>query len=271
MAHFLHLNDWLNASQALCYLKLSDIEVLLPDLVRAYTTRQFEMQLNFTDPETYVLKLDNAKSYPCSLFNAQSVGQNLLRHENGELLRLLMPEPVSRNTMQRGYGSGEADQQAVEFGHFYELAVQALVNLFLAGISCRDTDGFGALLLPGAVDASVELLEVLGVARRAGPDRRGATRQGQAVTSRLRVGEDDVEVTGLEAGDQHLAFLDWGFAVDHAVAQAALAGTFDQQVALVLPEEGTHGLLTLLDQIQGQIGAAGVEHLVAALAVVDRT
>ncbi len=108
MAHFLHLHDWLNATQALSYLKLSDIEVSVPDLVRAYTSRQFEMQLDFKDPATYVLKLDNAKSYPHSLFNVEPVDQNLLRHDTGELLRLLMPEPFSSNQMQRGCGKGEA-------------------------------------------------------------------------------------------------------------------------------------------------------------------
>ena len=38
----------------------------------------------------------------------------------------------------------------------------------------------------------------------------------------------------------------------------------------MLPEEGHHGLLALLHQFDGQVSAAGVEHLIAARAVVDR-
>ena len=37
----------------------------------------------------------------------------------------------------------------------------------------------------------------------------------------------------------------------------------------MLPEEGNHALLALLDQIKCQVCAAGVEHLVAILAVVQ--
>ena len=108
MSNFLHLHDWLNASQALSYLKISGIDVSVPDLVKAYKACEFEMKLDFKDPATYVLKLEGAQSYPNSLFNVNAIDQNLLQHEDGELIRMLLPERVSSCNLQRGYGKDEA-------------------------------------------------------------------------------------------------------------------------------------------------------------------
>lgn len=107
MSHFLHLHDWLNAGEALSYLKLYGIEVTLPDLVKAYRTRQFDMQLDFKDPATYALKLEGAKTYPHSLFNVNRINNYQLQHENGKVIRLLFPEKVSTGYIQNGFGSGE--------------------------------------------------------------------------------------------------------------------------------------------------------------------
>lgn len=107
MAPFLHLHDWLNASQALSYLKLSGIEVSVPDLVKAYDARQFEMQLDFKDPATYALKLEDTNTYPHSLFNTIRRDHDQLQNENGKIIRLLFPEKVSTGYIQRGFGAEE--------------------------------------------------------------------------------------------------------------------------------------------------------------------
>ncbi|GGG53084.1 hypothetical protein GCM10011403_07870 [Pseudohongiella nitratireducens] len=107
MSHFLHLHDWLNAKEAISYLKLSDIEVSLPALIKAYTALQFEMNLDFKDPAVYVLRLEEATSYPHKLFNVESIDENSSHHVNGKLLRQLFAEPISRSVMQRGYGEDE--------------------------------------------------------------------------------------------------------------------------------------------------------------------
>lgn len=108
MLHFFHLHEWLNASEAVSYLKLAGIEVSVPVLVKAYTALRFEMQLDFKDPATYALKLDGAKSYPHSLFNVEAIDNNLLQHESGSLLRMLLPDRVSSSEIQRSYGENEA-------------------------------------------------------------------------------------------------------------------------------------------------------------------
>jgi hypothetical protein len=65
------------------------------------------MQLDFKDPATYVLKLEGATSYPHSLFNVEAIDRDRLQNESGQLLRMLLPEPVSKSHIQRGYGQDE--------------------------------------------------------------------------------------------------------------------------------------------------------------------
>lgn len=126
MSHFLHLHEWLNAGDALSYLKLSGIDVALPDLVKAYTARQFEMQLDFKDPATYVLKLEGATAYPHSLFNVEAIDRDRLQHENGQLLRMLLPEPVSKSNIQRGCGQ---DEPVWVFSWMYDESFESCSNV----------------------------------------------------------------------------------------------------------------------------------------------
>jgi len=103
MAHFLHLHEWLSSTEALSYLKIKDIDVSLRELLKAYTTLEFELKIDFKNPTTYAFKLEVGKTYPRSLFRNQFPEWEEQRHELGVLIRLYYPESISAKVFQRGY------------------------------------------------------------------------------------------------------------------------------------------------------------------------
>ncbi|MCP5357563.1 MAG: hypothetical protein H7A06_05435 [Pseudomonadales bacterium] len=108
MTHFLHLQEWLSSTEALSYLKLNEIDVPLRVLLKAYTTLEFELRIDFKNPTTYALKLETGTTYPHSLFRHEFTDRENLRHQNGELIKLFYPEELSRIGHQRGYAEDSA-------------------------------------------------------------------------------------------------------------------------------------------------------------------
>ena len=119
--------------------------------------------------------------------------------------------------------------------------------------------------------ALAALLEVLQVIRRAGPDRRRPTSQCEAVGHRLGVTEYHLVHASLEALDDIVPVCITRSTIQYGVLDAALLCLFHQSIPLVLPEKDHEAVLALLNEVDDHLVAGGVDQVVPAYAVINRT